>query len=99
MSPPKMRSFPDMLFPLMAIVCSDNLLTSTVEKCCNPLDDILLLIRPEFWIDRQRKRFPRGPFRFRKIAFRVAEICKTFLKMKRDRIINVGPDTCGRQED
>src|SRR5437667_194960 len=43
-------------------------------------------------IDRQSKSFLGGLFGFRQIAFRVTEICKTFLQMQRHRIIDIGPN-------
>src|SRR5215204_4565960 len=96
--PPKMSSRPSTLFPVMVIVCSDKILTSPAEKCRYPLYHILLLFLCEFRIDRQSQRFFRRSFCLGKIALLVAEICKTFLKVKRDGIINVSPDA-GRSEE
>ena len=93
-----MRSRPATLFPFMVIVDSDNIFTSSVEKCRYLLYYILLLFPCEFRIDRQSQRFFRRSFCLRKIALLVAEICKTFLKVKRDRIINISPDT-GRSKE
>ena len=66
-----------------------------MEKFRDRRDDGALHLRRELWINRERERFARGPFRLRQVAFAITEISETFLLVEPERIINCRANLAG----
>jgi hypothetical protein len=49
---------------------------------------MLLLRLDELRVNRKRHRFPRRPFRFRKLSLMIPKVSETFLEVQGDRVID-----------